>query len=171
MRIWRASVSTKVPVLRNFYFYFLDVVALGHVGLIGSKKHTYIYMSMRNGKLRTVICNVWLFSIYQNSNFNPRLWSWNKRNCTEIQGNKKIFLWCSASQLHSLEVKQNIQYIESGAIIFIQLLIVHEVLVCYRVDINKPLWTSLSPEAMRHGQDVYTTWSLKYLKSDSWKLI
>jgi hypothetical protein len=27
---------------------------------------------------------------------------------TRTQGNKKIFLWCSASQLHSLEVKQNI---------------------------------------------------------------
>jgi hypothetical protein len=40
------------------------------------------------------------FSIYWNSNFNPRLprWRWNKRTYTETQGNTKIFLWCSASQ-------------------------------------------------------------------------
>jgi hypothetical protein len=35
--------------------------------------------------------------------FNPRLWSWNNRNYTETQGNKKIFLWCSASPIRSME--------------------------------------------------------------------
>jgi hypothetical protein len=56
------------------------------------------------GKIKSHSDNRPLWYNYYNSNVNLRLWSWNNRNkyLTETQGNKKIFLWCSASQLCSL---------------------------------------------------------------------